>query len=220
MNNTDYTIQTNARSWSLEKKQNNIQKEYSAADIPVKDPTNLIKKKINYIQQIIDLKKIQAGFINFPTTNAIISNPISIDNARYIMLNVKTSPLKNANIEYSIIDGNTEKPILPEEEKMIVDEKIFYKLPTRFRIDVTKNVVIKKNGIVMPDLKELSEVEKMFNGIDQYTVSYTPVDNSDRVTIENTVIKLKMVIRVYKNGVPPTFFSLCIKQFGGVIQWI
>ena len=122
---------------------------------------------------------------------------------------------ENGSIEYSIISGNKEIPILPENISEIHDERIFYKMPTRFQVDTNKPVIIKKDNEVI-NMNLLNAIN--INDGSIYTVSYTPIINvlSDDI---NETIKIKAIMRTYDTNLNTYINSIKIKKYGGNNLW-
>lgn len=163
-------------------------------------------------------KDLSAQYKSFHDTSGILSNAIDFTNGRYIELSADIGEYKNASIEFSIYDGITEYPILPKEQKTIQDELLISGLSTRFSIDTGAPVTIKKDGEKVADSYLNFDKNLLKDTSQTYTISYTPV-NSYRLAIVNTSIRLKIIVRVYKNGIPPLLKNVNIIKLGGVLQW-
>ena len=144
-----------------------------------------------------------------------ITDEINIGTCSYIELSVSRNN-SFVPIEYYIVDGINEVPILPIEETTVENEKLFWGQKTRF--DIADTVVIKQNGInttmSIDDFLELDEI----NDTDSYTISYTPVSNSNIYRPVNTTIKIKLIERC-KDMIPSVINSITIKKHGGKQPW-
>ena len=160
---------------------------------------------------------LKATYKSFNSVSGIITNSINTDNCRYIEIDASVDETDNSSIEFYIYDGNTEYAILPKSLTTVKDELLFSGLPTRFSIDTGYPVTIKKNGAVFSSSYESFDKD-LLKTSDVYTVSYTPV-NPYRIAVTNTSIKLKVLIRVYDNGYPPSIRNINIMKSGGVLQW-
>lgn len=163
-------------------------------------------------------KDLSAQYKSFHDTSGILSNAIDFTNGRYIELSADIGEYKNASIEFSIYDGITEYPILPKEQKTIQDELLISGLSTRFSIDTGAPITIKKDGEKVADSYLNFDKNLLRDASQTYTISYTPV-NPYRLAIVNTSIRLKIIVRVYKNGIPPLLKNINIIKSGGVLQW-
>lgn len=163
-------------------------------------------------------KDLSAQYKSFHDTSGILSNAIDFTNGRYIELSADIGEYKNASIEFSIYDGITEYPILPKEQKTIQDELLISGLSTRFSINTDAPITIKKNGEKVADSYLNFDKNLLKDTSQTYTISYTPV-NTYRLAIVNTSIRLKIIVRVYKNGIPPLLKNINIIKSGGVLQW-
>jgi hypothetical protein len=135
----------------------------------------------------------------------------------YLNINSDFISADSTDVEFYIIDGNQEIPILPLSKNEIKNEKIFTGLPLRFNTD-DNNFVIRKNGYVINmDLKDaLNQVSGEYS-VDyipnkEYCYSYTPI---------NTSVKIKAVLRRYNDFAEmPYIKSIKIRKFGGAAPWI
>jgi hypothetical protein len=133
----------------------------------------------------------------------------------YLTLYVDDS-VDECSIEYYIVNGTETIPILPENKESVVDEKIFYKYPTRFSIDNNKEVIIKKNGqIVNTSLYEAINT----NDNNLWTVSYTPIRNNID-NLYNETIKVKVIIRNYNAKKNTYIKNIKVRKYGGNNLWI
>lgn len=145
-----------------------------------------------------------------------ISEDIEIENLKeneYIQLISNYNTGGNGSIEFYILDGANEKPILPIDTNTIIDEKIFFGLRTRFSVDTDKEILVKKNGMLV----DISLDQAINSNEDGYTVSYTPLD-AHNVNIKNNIIQIKAIIRTYDNTQEAPFIkSIAVKKYGGVL---
>lgn len=220
---TDYIV-AESDSWRLVPKISVVDDKTITLEEAIPDKTDVsninndlpdISDKILYS---FGFKDLSAQYKSFHDTSGILSNAIDFTNGRYIELSANIGEYKNASIEFSIYDGITEYPILPKEQKTIQDELLISGLSTRFSIDTGAPVTIKKDGEKVAD-SYLNFDKNLLKDMNQtYTISYTPV-NPYRLAIVNTSIRLKIIVRVYKNGIPPLLKNVNIIKSGGVLQW-
>lgn len=147
--------------------------------------------------------------------NGFISKPVSVGSCSYIELAVKAST--NNNIEYSIIEGLNETPILPAGQTEVMHEKLFYGLSTRFTPDMTKKIKIYKDG------QETSYTYEQLNSIEfgngEYTISYTPIKTAHTYYPKTGDIKIKAVQRFRTGQIPAAIQSMVILRHGGDKIW-
>lgn len=147
-------------------------------------------------------------------TMCFISEDIEIENLKeneYIQLIANYNTGGNGSIEFYIIDGANEKPILPIDTNTVINEKIFFGLRTRFSIDPDEDVLIKKHGMLV----DISLDQAINSNEDGYTVTYTPMD-AHNLYIKNSTIRVKAIIRTYDNTEEAPFIkNMAIKKYGG-----
>lgn len=184
----------------------------------IKQDENLIVDKQKYYYYLFGLDKISIQFTEPESKSCFISKEIRVERLKeneYLSL-VSEYTCEEGNIEFYIIDGTTEIPILPESEKTVEHEKVFYKVASRFTIEDISSIKVYKNGI--PTKTSLSEA--MNSTEEDYTVSYIPKDASSVTNILNDTIKIKAIIRNYNNDYVPFIKSIQIKKYGGGTLWI
>lgn len=147
-----------------------------------------------------------------------ISDDIEIgylDEDEYIQLTSEFNTGENGSIEFYILDGSEAKSILPIGTEVVLDEKIFFGLRTRFSINNNEPITIKKNGVVV----DVSLEQAINSNEDGYTVSYSPLDAHDLI-VKNQVVKVKAILRTYnKNTEAPFIKRLAIKKYGRNSLW-
>lgn len=179
---------------------------------------NLFVDKTKYYYYLFGLDKISIQFVQPESKSCFISKDIKIESLKdneYLTLTSEYS-CENGNIEFYIIDGTIEIPILPEDEKQIVQENIFYKIANRFTVDNDYPVKVYKNGI--PVKTTLNEA--INNSDEGYTVSYKPKEASALTNILNSNIKVKAIIRNYDENSIPYIKSIQVKKYGGGTVWM
>lgn len=138
-----------------------------------------------------------------------------LEEDEYIQLISDYNTGENGSIEFYVLDGSEPKSILPIGTNVVLDEKIFFGLRTRFSIDEDEPITIKKNNIVV----DVTLDQAINSNEDGYTVSYTPIDAHD-LTIKNDVVKLKVIIRTYSKNVDAPFVKrIAIKKYGRNSLW-
>lgn len=219
---TDYIV-AESNSWRLVPKVSVVDDKTITLEEDVPDNTDVSSvtndlpdstSKVDFTFGFNNLAVSRKGFLN---KSGLITNPISTTNCRYIEIDADITETKNSSIEFYIYDGNTKYAILPKSITTITDELLFSGLPTRFSIDTSHGVTIKKNGNAFSS-SYIDFDKNLLKTSDQYTISYTPV-NPYRLAITNTSIRLEVVVRIYDNGYPPSIKNINIMKSGGVLQW-
>lgn len=127
------------------------------------------------------------------------------------------SETDTSSIEFSIIDYDTEIPIFPSNAETVNNERIFMNKDTRFTIDETKPVEIKKDGAVVNIT--LEEAKRKDDGI--YTITYNPVKESKKYLPTQNTILVKAILRSYdKLKAPAKIRRIRIKRYGDKKIWI
>lgn len=220
---TDYIV-AESDSWRLVPKISVVDDKTITLEEAIPDKTDVsninndLPDTSDKILYSFGFRDLSAQYKSFHDTSGILSNAIDFTNGRYIELSADIGEYKNASIEFSIYDGITEYPILPKEQKIIQDELLISGLSTRFSIDTDAPVTIKKDGEKIADSYLNFDKNLLKDASQTYTISYTPV-NPYRLAIVNTSIRLKIIVRVYKNGIPPLLKNVNIIKSGGVLQW-
>ena len=168
---------------------------------------------------IFGIDSVNIQYVKPNNASAFVSQDIEISSCSYVELSVKESSDSDSDIEYYVMDGINEYPILPIDKDAVNKEKIFYNLDTRFKVDQSKKVTIYCNNAETtykyPDIKSLS-----FYNDNEYTISYEPLGESHKVFPKNKKIKIKAVCRnVSDDNIIPTIQSIVILKYGGVRTW-
>ena len=160
------------------------------------------------ISRIICSRKIPDSVAGY------VSQEIDVSDYVYIRLSVK----QHEYIEYSIIDGKDETPILPVEQTYVTDEKIFLGLKTRFQPDETEEVIVKRNGIrTTYSFNDVQGLEILKD--DLWTVSYKPLTAASKYTPKTNKIRVKLIQRCYPGSVPVDITDIKIRKYGRSTTW-
>lgn len=126
-----------------------------------------------------------------------------------------------SSIEYYIVDGNMEVPILPINEKYVYNERIFPENDLRFIVNTTYDsqgvMKIKKDGMAID-----STINNVIDQYDAtYSVSYQPVNTVYSYTPINDSIRIKAIVRYYGDIVDtiPYIQAINIRKYGGNTLW-
>ena len=184
----------------------------------IKKDENLLVDAKKHYYYLFGLDKISVEYVDIEDTSCFVSKDIKIDKLKddeYISL-VSDYSCVEGSIEFYIMDGTNEIPILPETQKRVEHEKIFYKTPTMFAIDDMSSVKVYKNRI--PSTSNINEAINNTN--EDYTVSYTPKNATIIENLLNDTIKVKAIIRTYNKNYIPHIKSIKIKKYGRSSLWI
>lgn len=139
-----------------------------------------------------------------------ILKEVDVSSAEWIELEVKDYIPDKASIEYYILDGEKEVPILPNERKEMKNEKIFPNISTLFEIK-DANYVIRKDGEAT-SLK-LEEVRNSRDAV--YSITYG-VDDKNRYVPTESKVKIKTILRSYDDTSDAPFIqNISVKIYGG-----
>ena len=170
-----------------------------------------------YYYYLFGLDKISVQYAEPDSKSCFVSKEIKIESLQeneYLALQADYS-CENGNIEFYIIDGTNEIPILPEGETSVIEEQVFYKVATRFTVDDISSIKMYKDSI--PSKTSLNEA--INNSEEGYTVSYTPKSATAISSTLNNTIKVKAIMRCYDKNYIPFIKSIQIKKYGGDTLW-
>ena len=161
-------------------------------------------------------------------TAGSISKPITVNNNSYLELTAETT----YGVEYSIIDGQDEIPILPKDLVEIVDEKLFFGMMPRFTIMNSDDITVKRNGVkigitsqkelelfLMADTTEEQTGESSYDNTNLYTITYKPSGRYQRYFPKSEQIKVKVIQRILADQVPKTLGVIKIVQHNIPGSW-
>lgn len=161
------------------------------------------------------IDSIEASDQTVEKTSAYLSPEIDIGPGSYLQLEVEAN--RNSAIEYSIIEGEKETPIVPVGISEIAYEKLYWNLPTRFMIDTTKKVTILKNGVETTISRDMISAEDY--GTNTYAIRYTPVSQAHNYIPEGNKVRVKVVQRCGDGILPAVIRHMTIHRFGGDDIW-
>lgn len=185
--------------------------------------SNEVKYKYPYMFDGITVERR-----NIFTVAGYVSKPIKVVTGSYVELAVDTVN----NIEYSIIDGKDETPILPKDLTEIVDEKLFFGMSPRFTVMNPNDIIVKRNGsqIGITTLHELELFltadtstdrtrESSYKNEYTYTITYKPAENARRYFPHSDSIKVKVIQRVPFEQLPQTIGTVKLLQYNNSEIW-
>lgn len=184
---------------------------------------NQNKIENSYVEKMyyyFGLKNLKLSTIQKNKTAGFVSKYIALTNFSYITISVNATSGSNAGIEYYIIDGIDEIPLLPENESRVVMEKLFYNIPTRFTVN-NKN----EEPVLYEDGKLSDKIYSELTSDDyenhEYALTYKPGEEYNKYTPQNDQIKVKIIFRGYdmENYESIVINSIVINKYGGSVEW-
>lgn len=149
-------------------------------------------KKLNKFTYYFGIDDIQLRHVSLNPTCCFISRSIELGELSqddYIELDARYSIDAYSSVEFYIIDGTNEIPIVPIKDKLIQNEKVFNGYPTRFKVDKTKPVIVKREGVTTN-----VTLEDALANNQNYVITYTP-DGGYQYKPFHNAIKVKIIIR-------------------------
>ena len=155
-----------------------------------------------------------------------LSRDIVLGSCGYFTLSCDTYQ----GVEFYIVDGKAETPILPVQQATVENEKLFFGLMPRFEISNPDNIVVKKNGVIT-DITTLESLrlfltantgdirdESFYDTVNLYTISYTPKESAHEYVPKSKSIKLKIISRK-GIGIPQIVKAVTLNKYGTNIDW-
>lgn len=184
-------------------------------------------KQVKY-KYLFCLDGVSVEHRSITNTAGYISAPFSTVSGTYIEIEVDTAQ----GVEYSVIDGEDEIPILPKNVTEIIDEKLFFGMMPRFTIMNPEDITVKRNGILtgittQRDLELFLTVntknsqtgESSYNNSDVYTVTYKPEESARRYFPKTDTLRIKVIQRVLLKQTPKTIGNVKILQYNTPASW-
>jgi hypothetical protein len=180
--------------------------------------TDKILEKVMYTYMFgidsVNIKKIEQEYDSCFISDSI--NVGTLSEKEYLQLNTAQYADENCTVEYSILDGDIEVPIIPIGHKHIENEKIFASLNLRFNQDESLFTVIKKDGMTVKISLEDAKAQSM----GRYSADYTPALEYNYTPI-NSTIRVKAIIRRYgATETTPYIKNIKIRKYGGELLWM
>ena len=170
---------------------------------------------------IFGMDRINFKKVDFKTDGYFISEPIHIGkltSVDSVSLDVKDVRDKNCIIEYSILDGDIEIPLLPIGEDIIENEPILVDSELRFIKDDTAEEIIKRNGQLIE--QSYNEAINKNDGI--YTITYKPkVDYHSINYILNDSVRVKCYMRTFGTDINTVSYieAITLRKYGEAALW-
>lgn len=178
-------------------------------------------ESINKYTYRFGLDYLNLSYVEQYNESCFMSDEIHVgrfNSNEYLNINTEFSSLESTSIEFYIVDGNKEVPILPLSLDKIKNEKIFTGMNLRFDQGYDDDYAIRKDGYVIN--MSLDDAISQMTG--NYSVDYTPnATTCYSYTPINTSIKVKAILRKYNDFAEmPYIESIKIRKFGGAAPWI
>ena len=182
----------------------------------ISNKSEIVEK--NMYTYIFGIDSITIKHIEQETDSCFISESINVGSfseKEYLQLICEDVVSEYAGIEYSILDGDIEIPILPVGKELIKNEKLFATLPLRFKLDETELFSIKKDGLTT----DISIDDAKIQVLSRFSIDYYP-DFKYNYTPINSNIRIKAVIRKFNKNIDTSYIRhLKIRKYGGDTPW-
>lgn len=143
--------------------------------------------------------------------SAVASKEINLGNFSYITIETEEDADDNSVIEYAVISGNQQIPVIPENHSRRVKEKLFYQHDTRFIIDHSSDApTYYEDGIKIEALPQDSKNWEEHN----YFIEYTAGSDPYKIVPPNS--KIRLVVYIRNSG---SVKNITIKKYGGELKW-
>lgn len=163
------------------------------------------------------VKNIRFYERKFDRSSAVCSEPVNVDGIDSISLSMKAEPCYNSSVEFYVLDGAIEQPILPEGTVEIKQEKLFYGLGTRFVADRNTVVLFEDGKPCRKNYLNISFADYLDH---EYTIDYVPLEPVYNYKPENSTIKIKMIIRNHTDVYSPAVIvGVTVNKHGGELAW-
>ena len=191
-------------------------KTYKAA------PENIIT--VTKYLYVFGIDQIKVGLLDFNNDCYFMSETINtgtFGDGDYLQIEVSDNYGEFSSIEYFIMDGDMEIPLLPVNEKFVYNERIFPEDELRFTVDddlYSEGIfAIKKNGLVINST--IDEIKDLYDA--DYCVSYQPIKEVYSYTPINNSIRVKAIIRIFGDTLDtiPYIKTISIRKYGGTTLW-
>lgn len=182
----------------------------------ISNKSDIVEK--NMYTYMFGIESITIKHIEQETDSCFISESINIGelaSGEYIQLHTEDVLTDTATVEYSLLDGDIELPILPVGKEIIKNEKLFAALPLRFLKDTTELFVIKKDGMI----SDISIDDAKLQVLSRFSIDYYPKSKINYTPI-NSNIRVKAIIRKFDKGIDTSYIRhIKIRKYGGDTPW-
>ena len=173
---------------------------------------------------VFGVDNIKVGLLDFNNDCYFISETIDtgvFNDGDYLQIQVDDNYGEFSSIEYFIMDGDMEIPLLPVNEEYVYNERIFPEDDLRFSVDddlYSKGVfAIKKDGLIINST--IDEIKDLYDA--NYCASYQPIKDVHSYTPINNSVRVKAIIRIFGDTVDtiPYIKNINIRKYGGTTLW-
>lgn len=173
---------------------------------------------------VFGIDDITVGLIDFNKDCYFMSETINtgkLQDGDYLQLYVSDNVGEFSSIEYYIVDGDMEIPILPITNKYVYNERIFPEENLRFDIDddlfALGIINVKRDGLAIDSTYD--DIKNLYDA--KYSVSYQPKNDCYNYTPINDSIKVKAIMRLYGSTIDtiPYIKSINVRKYGGTTLW-
>lgn len=171
------------------------------------DPKTVTEKTYRYYTDYFGLNALDIGYKKFAGTSGILSSVFDVTKGEPVYLKADIFQPDYSSIEFSVIEGSRETPILIKDQTEVVHEKVFFGLDKRM---TGTNETYFRNFQAVDKSQDRSDI---FNRGVIYTVSYQPDSRYQSYTPSGTKIQIKTILRIYQDdGTSPEIRNLRIVQ--------
>lgn len=182
----------------------------------ISNKSDVVEK--NMYNYMFGIDSIAIKYIEQEKDSCFISESINIGELKrdeYLQLITEEVLNESSTIEYSLLDGDIEIPILPYGQKMVKNEKLFAALPLRFNQNESDAYTIKKDGMI----SDISLDDAKLQVLNRFSVDYFPEEKFNYTPINNN-IRVKAVIRGYENNINQSYIrNIKVRKYGGETPW-
>lgn len=149
--------------------------------------------------------------------SGLISDPIDVAGIRYLTVAYTVENPAAGAVEISMIDKTRETPILPDQKPSVDRERLFYNTDTRFVVDTTQPVTLYEDGKVIEQAYTVLTPQAF--QAHTYTLSYTAAGAPFQYIPESDTVRIKMIVRQYKDTPVLVVHNVLVKKYGGAVTW-
>lgn len=147
------------------------------------------KVKKRFYTEYFGINNVTVEKKRYATTSGVVSGSIEVVKGTPIKLLADVVRTGLSSVEFYILDGTREVPIMPAGEEKVMHEKLFFYMPLRFN---GTDIEYYNNGTLVDAVTDDMRV----NGT--ATACYVPDKHSYSYTPENDTIRVKIIIRMPK----------------------
>ena len=182
--------------------------------------TNEQTKNFRMYSYIFGFDSIELKLVENETEGYFVSDYIQVgqmNSADYISLYTSEVKDENVSIEYAILDGEIECPIIPMN-KEIVENELIQPPETKFLRRPNGEEIIKKDG----QFAGISYADALNMTDGKYTITYTPNVSYHGYTPMNKEIRIKVYIRSYGSNINQSSYIdlITLRKYGEESLWI